>query len=100
MKNSPLATVLLVLLACAAIGGLVLCGSYIHITRELRTLQGKVQDINGKQAYMNSLANAALEYSKRNSQIDPILESAGIKPSSGSSTNARPATGASKPTSR
>ena len=99
MKNSPLTTVLLVLLACAAVGGVVLCGMYIHTTRELRNLQYKVQDINAKQAYMNQLANEAPEYSKRNAAIDPILESAGIKLKAGGSTNATGGTG-SKTNSR
>jgi len=88
MKNSPLATVLLVLLACAAIGSLLLCWTYIKTTRELRMLQSRVADVNAKQQFMNLLVNDVLEYSKRNPQIDPILENSGIKPKPGGSAPA------------
>jgi hypothetical protein len=87
MKNSPLATVLLVLLACAALGALILCPMYVKASRELRGLQSGVAGIQARQQYMMSLANDALEYSKRNPQIDPILEAAGIKPKAGGPTN-------------
>jgi hypothetical protein len=87
MKNSPLVTVLLALLTCATLGALILCGVYIHTTRELRTLQTGVAIINQKQTYMKFLAEDLVEYSKRNQAIDPILESAGIKLKTGSTNN-------------
>ena len=100
MKNSPLASVLLVLLACAAIGSLILCIRYIHTTRQLRSLQSDAAAINAKQGYMNSLASDLVEYSKRNPAIDPILESVNLKPRAGGasaptngSTTAAPKTG-------
>ena len=77
MKNSPLATILVALLACAAIGSLILCWMYIHTTREIRTIQGYVTNIQQNQRKMQFLANDLVEYSKRNPQIDPILEEVG-----------------------
>ena len=36
--------------------------------------------INNNRALIGSLAGEALEYSKKNPAIDPILEAAGVKP--------------------
>jgi hypothetical protein len=98
MKNSPLASVLLVLLACAALGSLILCGMYIHTTRELRSLQSDAAAINQKQGYMNSLAGDLIEYSKRNPAIDPLLESINLKPRTGGT--AAPTNGSSPNSSK
>jgi len=87
MKNSPLSSILLVVLAIFALGSVVLCGFYIHHTRELRSLQGTAESINYRQALIQALANDVVEYSKKNPAIDPILESVNLKPRSGTSAN-------------
>jgi len=87
MKNSPLATVLLALLACAALGSLILCWMYIHSTRQLRAYQGNVAGIQQRQQAFQFLINDVVEYSKRNPQIDPILEKNGIKLKPGATNN-------------
>lgn len=80
MKQSPLTTALLFILVASALASVVLCWVYISNARELRVLQGQAAMVNNNRAYINALASDALEYSKKNPAIDPILEAAGIKP--------------------
>jgi len=80
MKNSPLATVLLALLACAALGSLILCYTYIRTNRELRFLKSSVGQVQMKQRGIQMLTYDLMEYSKRNPQIDPLLEKYKLKP--------------------
>jgi hypothetical protein len=96
MKNSPLATVLLALLACAALGSLILCFIYIRANREMRFLRTNFAIMQLKQRAMQSLTYDLVEYSKHNPQIDPLLESYRIKLKS---TNS-PSTGSAKPGSK
>ncbi len=61
--------------ACAA--------SAIFLVRghsELRSLQGQAAAIENNRNLVRALANDAIEYSKRNPAIDPVLQSAGLKP--------------------
>ncbi len=92
MKNSPLMTVLLVLVTLSALTSVVVCFLYIANARELRSLQGQVIAVQTSRAALASLVNDAVDYSKRNQAIDPILETAGVKPKAGGATN-RPAGG-------
>lgn len=78
MKNSPLTTILLALLAISAVLSLVFCWSYIKKTRELRSLQFQVSQINGRSAAINELMKDVVEYSKKNHEIDKILEPFGL----------------------
>jgi hypothetical protein len=80
MRPSPLTTVLLVVLVASALASVVLCGMYVDDARRLRVLQVQWQAINNNQQVLNALAVDCLEYSKKNPAIDPILETAGIKP--------------------
>jgi hypothetical protein len=48
--------------------------------RELRRVQPQVVSAQNNQNLVNSLANDALEYSKHNPAIDPILQTVGLKP--------------------
>jgi hypothetical protein len=78
MKNNPLTTILLAVLAISAVWSVVLCGLYVRNTRDIRTLQAQAQFINYRQAAVQSLAKAAVEYSKTHPDINPLLEAAGI----------------------
>ena len=80
MKNSPLTTILLALLAISAVLSLVFCYTYIRKSRELRGLQFQVTQINQRSAAINQLMNEVLEYSKKspNHDIDRLLESFGL----------------------
>jgi hypothetical protein len=81
MKNSPLTTFLLAVLALSALLSVVFCSLYVSNTRQLRLLQGQMNIIKVRTEAITSLANETLEYSKRNPAIDPILESFNIKQS-------------------
>ena len=78
MKNSPLTTVLLALLAISAMLSFVFCWKYNARSRELRSLQFQVTQINGRTAAINQLMNDVVEYSKKNHEIDKILEPFGL----------------------
>jgi len=80
MKNSPLMTILLALLAISAVLSLVFCWNYIRRSRELRGLQFQVTQINQRNAGISQLMNDVLDYSKRtpNRDIDRVLESFGL----------------------
>ena len=95
MKNNPLTTVLLGVLTVSALLSVGFCWRYVSNTRELRTLQTQASLINNNRTMINSLANDAVEYSKKNPAIDPILESVGLKPSKSApaaTTTTKPAT--------
>ncbi len=78
-RGSPLTTVLLTLVVISALASLVLCYIYNSNSREIRSLQGQAAMVNNNRAVINQLAAEALEYSKKNPSIDPILESVGLK---------------------
>jgi hypothetical protein len=93
MKNNPLTTILLGVLTLSALASVVLCWLYISNTRELRTLQTQATLINNNRALINALAVDTVEYSKTHPAIDPILESAGLKPGkSAPAATTKPAT--------
>lgn len=60
----------------------------LHV-KKLQKLQPQVANIQNYQNIVNALANEALEYSKHNPAIDPILEPVGLKP--GKTTPTAPA---------
>jgi hypothetical protein len=79
MKNSPLMTILLGVLTVSALASVVMCWLNISNTRELRALQTQVTLINNNQAMINALVNESVEYSKTHHEIEPVLESIGLK---------------------
>ena len=93
MKNNSLTTILLGVLTISALASVVLCWLYISNTRQLRTLQAQAASINNNRALINALAIDTVEYSKTHPAIDPILESAGLKPGkSAPAATTKPAT--------
>jgi hypothetical protein len=80
MKNSPLMTILLVLLLISTVLSLFYFWRYIGKARELRALQFQVAQINQRTAGINQLINDVFEYSKRspNHDIERVLESVGV----------------------
>lgn len=79
MKNSPLTTLLLALLTASALFSIIICWLYVGRTREIRYYKVLVGQIENNRRLAQSLAAEAVEYSKKNPAIDPLLESAGIK---------------------
>ena len=86
MTKSGLTAVLLAAILISALASIGFCWAYISEARELRNLQAQVVLVQNKRALIAALANEALEYSKRDSKIDSILESAGVKPKANSSS--------------
>lgn len=71
----PLATALLV--SAAATAGL--CYWHMQTVRQFQAAQEHVARINRNKALIQSLAGEALEYSKRNQAILPILQQFGVR---------------------
>jgi hypothetical protein len=92
MNKSPMPKVLLLLLSFAAVLSVWWCWNYRNRIDELRRIQVWLGQTQLQQQVFAALVNEAVEYSKRNPAIDPILQSLGAKPASGQagSTN-RPA---------
>jgi len=78
MKNSPLITTLLAVLAISAVLSLWFCWTYIQKSRELRTLQIQAAQINQRTAVISQLMNDVVEYSKKNHDIDKLIEPFGV----------------------
>src|SRR5262249_13477691 len=80
MKNSPLMTILLALLAISALLSLYFCYTYIRKSGEIRHLEFHVSEVNRRTAGINALMNDVIEYSKHtpNHDIDRLLESFGL----------------------
>ncbi len=80
MKNSPLITALMVMVGFLTAVIVFLSVVFEVHVRKLRRLQPQVANIQNLQNIVNAMANEALEYSKHNPAIDPILEPVGVKP--------------------
>lgn len=80
MRNSSSTTILLVLLVISALLSIGLFWGFISKEKELRDLRVRAATINNTRTVVSLLGNEAVEYSKKNPSIDPILEAAGLKP--------------------
>ncbi len=96
MKKSPLTVILLGVLAVSAVASVIFCLLYLLNTRQMHRFQAQAAMLQYRQTLINSLATDAIEYGKKNSAINPILESAlGTKPA-----QAAPATPVAKPATK
>ncbi len=95
MTKSPLHNLLLAVLAVSALASMALCWMYINNARQFRSLNNQMAFINQRGQLTQALVGDIMEYSKRNSAIDPILESIGAKPKAG-----QPAPAATKPATK
>ncbi len=82
MKNSPLTTFLLALLAVSALLSIVFCALYVSSSREKHRWETQVEGIKNRNKAVTRLANEALEYSKHDTNLDAILVWANLKPKS------------------
>ena len=64
--------------------------------REYRKLQGRAAYISTQRARAQAVLNEALEYSKRNPAIDPLLQALGAKPRPATAPPMTPSTKAGK----
>jgi hypothetical protein len=80
MKNSPLMTILLALLAISAVLSLIFFWRFNSKFGELRGLQFQVGQINQRGAVIQQMMGDVVEYSKRttNHDIDRLLETFGV----------------------
>jgi Tfp pilus assembly protein PilX len=85
MKNNPMTTVLLGVLTLSALASVVLCLLFTTNTRQRNLLQSQATSIMNKRTIVNALVNDAVEYSKKNQAINPLLESVGFKPGNSAS---------------
>jgi hypothetical protein len=80
MKINLLTAVLVgVLLVCSLLATWISV-RYFFSVKELQQLQGEMLRVNQTVAAVQSLAAQAVDYSKRNPAIDPILQSFELKP--------------------
>jgi len=79
MKNSPLLTALMVIVGFLTAVIVFLLVVFEFRVKKLQKLQPQVVNVQNYQNIVNALANEALEYSKHNPAIDPILEPVGLK---------------------
>ncbi len=87
MKNSPLVTFLLGVLAVSAVLSVIFCAFYVANVREYRSLANQANAIQLRRNAMNALLGDTLEYSKNNAAIDPVLEAFNFRKSASSPTN-------------
>jgi hypothetical protein len=80
MKNSSLITILTA--GVCVLGVVVLCLGFIFNKhyRTMRGLQQLIANAQNSRNVVDALANDAVEYSKKNPAIDPILRAVGAKP--------------------
>ena len=97
MKNNPLTTILLAVLAVSAIWSAILCIQFVRSTRELRAMQGRALAISTYEGRDQAVLNEVLAYSTNHPAIDPILESLGIRKTPAAPGPAAPA---AKPATR
>lgn len=83
MKRNPLGAVLVGLVLLSAVGTAFLAYAYIQSMRDLNRLQAQSAAIQRNRAVASALATDAIEYSKTHPDIDPILQSVGIKSAKG-----------------
>lgn len=82
MKNNSSTTFLLAALVVSVLLSLGLFWGAISKEREMRELRPQAQLVSNNRALVQSLLNEAMEYSKKNPAITPILEGAGKAPHS------------------
>jgi len=88
MKSNALASLLAGAVIVCALTTAWLSTRYYFSIREMQKLQGEYLRMNNSRTAIQSLASEAVEYSKRNPAIDPLLYQFEIKTRP---TNAAPA---------
>jgi hypothetical protein len=91
MKNDALTTVLNWILAVSLVLSAVYCLQFFFRTRELRSLQSQKARYDATHAGLNLLVNETIEYSKRNPDINPLLEAIGAKSKTAPAAAIKPA---------
>lgn len=80
IKSNPLAVFLVTALFLSALASSWFSLWWFLGARELQSMEYQFQSLNRISAAMQSLANEAMEYSRRNPAIDPVLQQFELKP--------------------
>ena len=80
IKNNPLAVTLVTGLFLSALLTCWFATWWLLGTRELHNLELQYQAMNQTSSAVQALANEALEFSRKNPAIDPILQRYDLKP--------------------
>jgi hypothetical protein len=78
MKTNGLTVFLVGLLLAGSVATASLAYVYVRSMQNVGKLQVQVAVINRDRSLIQSLASEAVDYSKRNPSIEPILQSVGI----------------------
>ena len=78
-KNNPVAATLVAVLFLSALASCWSATWWFLGTREFQDLEFRYQALQRTSATMQALANDAIEYSKRNPSIDPLLQQFELK---------------------
>jgi len=80
IKSNPLAVILVTALFLSALASSWCSFWWFLGARELQSIEYQVQSLNRISAAMQLLVNDAMEYSRRNPAIDPVLVQFELKP--------------------
>jgi hypothetical protein len=90
MKNSPMATALLVALAISAFVSLFLCWRYTANVVEDRSMRGYIAGKTDLKNRTLALIQASVEYGKRKPGMMNYLETLGVKPNTNAPSGQAP----------
>ena len=79
MNRDPITTVLAGALLVSVLATAGVCYWYLQASRQLRTAQLQMLTVNRNRALLQQFATQAMEYSRGNPAILPILEGVGIR---------------------
>src|SRR5262245_31392090 len=91
IKSNPLAVVLVTALFLSALASSWFSIWWFLGARELQSLEYQFQSLSQISAAMQSLANDAVDYGRRNPAIDPLLNQFDLKPRSTAPPTSQPA---------
>ncbi len=97
MKSNLLCTCTVGFFLVCALYTIWMAASYLSFNNDLQMIAREYAEVEQTRGALNSLAGEALEYSKKNPAIDPILQKFELKPKPGS-TNAPVRPAATTPT--
>ncbi|MBI3879509.1 MAG: hypothetical protein HY301_05530 [Verrucomicrobia bacterium] len=80
MNKNLVTYALLVVLAVNALAAAALVLVFRHSINRARVLQAQLDDLTRRRNAVLAVARDAVEYSKTNPAIDPILQQVGLKP--------------------
>jgi hypothetical protein len=78
MRNNALTNLLVGLVVLSVVATSALAIMYVRSVQKLNILQLRTSLITRNRTLLSSLAAEAVEYSKRNPEIQPVLQSVGI----------------------